>query len=62
MKSRFQGMTALAAGAAASATMAFWACGAWANADRIGEPTPGAIDLQPEPECTVLECYPPGAV
>jgi mannose-6-phosphate isomerase len=21
----------------------------------------GAIDLQPEPECTVLECYPPGA-
>jgi cytochrome c oxidase subunit 2 len=40
-------MTALAAGAAASATMAFWACGAWANADRIGEPTPRGIDLQP---------------
>lgn len=39
-------MRALATGVAAGATTAFWGACALA-ADRVGEPTPGAIDLQP---------------
>ncbi|MGH6964562.1 MAG: cytochrome c oxidase subunit II, partial [Phenylobacterium sp.] len=46
MKSRFQGMRALATGIAASAMTAFWSAAAFA-ADEVGQPTPGAIDLQP---------------
>jgi len=46
MKSRFQGLRTLAAGLAVAATGAFWAAGAFAE-DRVGQPTPGAIDLQP---------------
>jgi cytochrome c oxidase subunit 2 len=46
MKSRFQDMRALAAGAAAGAVSAFWGASALAN-DLMGQPTPGAIDLQP---------------
>jgi len=40
-------MRALAAGAAASAVTAFWGVTALAAEDLIGQPTPGAIDLQP---------------
>jgi cytochrome c oxidase subunit II len=41
-------MRTLAAGAAAGAMTAFWGVSAWAQVvDKIGEPTPGAIDLQP---------------
>jgi cytochrome c oxidase subunit 2 len=47
MKSRFQGKRALAAGAAAGAAATFWGVSALAAADLIGQPTPGAIDLQP---------------
>ena len=48
MTSRFQGMRALAAGAAAGAITAFWGLSALAQTvDRVGQPTPGAIDLQP---------------
>ena len=47
MKSSFKGMRALAAGAAAGAAAAFWGGSALAAADLIGQPTPGAIDLQP---------------
>jgi cytochrome c oxidase subunit 2 len=47
MKSSFKGMRALAAGAAAGAAVAFWGGSALAAADLIGQPTPGAIDLQP---------------
>jgi cytochrome c oxidase subunit 2 len=39
-------MRALAAGAAAGAMAAFWGAAAWAD-DLIGQPTSGAIDLQP---------------
>ena len=39
-------MRALAAGAASGAVAAFWGATALAN-DLIGQPTPGAIDLQP---------------
>ena len=39
-------MRALAAGAAAGIAAAFWGAGALAE-DLLGEPTPGAIDLQP---------------
>ncbi len=39
-------MRALAAGAAAGAVSAFWGASALAN-DLMGQPTPGAIDLQP---------------
>ncbi len=39
-------MRALATGIAASAMTAFWAASAFA-ADEVGQPTPGAIDLQP---------------
>lgn len=46
MKSRFQGLRALAAGLAAAATGAFWGASALAE-DWVGQPTPGAIDLQP---------------
>ncbi|MCR5877459.1 cytochrome c oxidase subunit II [Phenylobacterium sp. J367] len=46
MKSRFQGMRALTAGAVAGAMSAFWGASALAN-DLVGQPTPGAIDLQP---------------
>jgi len=46
MKSSFQGMRALAMGLAAGATTAFWSAGAFAE-DLIGQPTPGAIDLEP---------------
>src|SRR5690349_16416813 len=46
MKSRFQGMRALTAGAVAGAMSAFWGVSALAN-DLVGQPTPGAIDLQP---------------
>ncbi|CAN5705313.1 cytochrome c oxidase subunit II [soil metagenome] len=40
-------MRALAAGAAAGAVTAFWGLTALASEDRVGQPTPGAIDLQP---------------
>jgi len=40
-------MRALAAGAAAGAMTAFWGLTALAAEDRVGQPTPGAIDLQP---------------
>jgi len=46
MKSRFLGMRALATGAVAAATSAFWGVNAFAE-DLVGQPTPGAIDLQP---------------
>ena len=46
MKSRFQGMRALAAGAAAGAMTAFWGLSALAE-DLVGQPTPGGMDLQP---------------
>ena len=40
-------MRALASGIAAGAMVAFWGVTALAAEDRIGMPTPGAIDLQP---------------
>ncbi|CAN7564372.1 cytochrome c oxidase subunit II [Phenylobacterium sp. LjRoot225] len=46
MKSRFKGMRALATGVAAGAMAAFWGVSALAE-DLVGQPTPGAIDLQP---------------
>jgi cytochrome c oxidase subunit 2 len=46
MKSRFQGMRALATGVAAGAMTAFWGASALAE-DLVGQPTPGAIGLQP---------------
>ncbi|CAN7208877.1 cytochrome c oxidase subunit II [Phenylobacterium sp. LjRoot219] len=46
MKSRFKGMRALATGVAAGAMAAFWGASALAE-DLVGQPTPGAIDLQP---------------
>jgi cytochrome c oxidase subunit 2 len=46
MKSRFQGLRALAAGFVAAATGVFWSASALAE-DWVGQPTPGAIDLQP---------------
>ncbi|MDP3175553.1 MAG: cytochrome c oxidase subunit II, partial [Phenylobacterium sp.] len=46
MKSRFKGMRAAAAGAAAGVTTALWSVSALAE-DLLGQPTPGAIDLQP---------------
>ena len=45
MKSRFQGMRTLAAGAAAGAIAAFWGVSALAD-ELLGQPTPGAIDMQ----------------
>ena len=47
MKSSFQGMRTRAAGAIAGVGAALWGAAAWANDDLIGQPTPGAIDLQP---------------
>jgi len=57
MKSRFKGMRALATGVAASAMAVLFAAPAFASdelavqhapgGDMIGQPTPGAIDLQP---------------
>jgi cytochrome c oxidase subunit II len=44
MKSRFQGMRALAARLAAGAMLAFWGAAAFAQSE--GQPVPGAIDLQ----------------
>ena len=46
MKSSFHGLRTRAAGALAGAGAAFWSASAWA-VDKIGEPTPGGIDLQP---------------
>ncbi|HEX2560990.1 cytochrome c oxidase subunit II [Phenylobacterium sp.] len=46
MKSRFQGIRTLAAGAAASVAMATFAGAAFAE-DLLGQPTPGGIGLQP---------------
>ncbi|HEX3888949.1 MAG TPA: cytochrome c oxidase subunit II [Phenylobacterium sp.] len=46
MKSSFQGMRTRALGLAAGAAMAVWGAAARA-ADLIGQPTPGAIDMQP---------------
>jgi len=46
MKSSFQGMRALTTGLAAGATTAFWSASAVAG-DLLGQPTPGAIDLEP---------------
>ncbi len=46
MKSRVQGMRALAAGAAAGAMSAFWSVQALAE-ELMGQPTPGGIGLQP---------------
>lgn len=45
MKSSFQGMRTLAAGAAAGAMTAFFAVAAQAE-ELLGQPTPGAIDMQ----------------
>ena len=47
MKSSFQVMRTWATGAAALAAMALFSGSALAADDRIGQPTPGAIDLQP---------------
>src|SRR6476646_5947516 len=47
MKSRFQGMRALATGIATGALTAFWGAAASAAEDLVGQPTNGAIDLQP---------------
>jgi len=46
MKSRFKGMRALATGVAASAMSALFAAPAFAKEELLGQPTPGAIDLQ----------------
>ena len=46
MKSSFHGLRTRALGALAGAGATLLSASAWA-ADRIGEPTPGAIDLQP---------------
>jgi cytochrome c oxidase subunit 2 len=46
MKSSFKGMRALATGVAAGVTSMFWGAAALAD-DLIGQPTPGAIDMQP---------------
>jgi cytochrome c oxidase subunit 2 len=46
MKSRFQGMRALATGAAAGAMTAFWGASAFAE-ELVGQPTDGAIGMQP---------------
>jgi cytochrome c oxidase subunit 2 len=46
MKSRLTGGRTLATGVAAGATAAFWGASSLA-ADLVGQPTPGAIDLQP---------------
>jgi cytochrome c oxidase subunit II len=46
MKSSFHGMRTRAAGLLAGAGAMFWSASAWA-VDKIGEPTPGGIDLQP---------------
>jgi len=46
MKSSFQGLRARAAGALAGAAAAFWGAAAMA-ADKIGQPTDGAMDMQP---------------
>lgn len=46
MKSRFKGMRALTAGLVAGGMSAFWGAAALAE-DLAGQPTPGAIDLQP---------------
>jgi cytochrome c oxidase subunit 2 len=46
MKSSFHGLRARAAGALAGAGAAFYGATAWA-ADNLGQPTNGAIDLQP---------------
>jgi cytochrome c oxidase subunit 2 len=47
MKSSFKRMRARAAGAAAGAMSALWGASAFAAEDLVGQPTPGAIDLQP---------------
>uniref|UniRef100_UPI0025ED3878 cytochrome c oxidase subunit II n=1 Tax=Phenylobacterium sp. TaxID=1871053 RepID=UPI0025ED3878 len=46
MKSSFHGLRTRAAGALAGAATAFWGAAAMA-ADKFGQPTDGAIDLQP---------------
>lgn len=46
MTSSFQGLRARAAGVFAGFGAAFWGVSAWA-VDKIGEPTPGGINLQP---------------
>jgi cytochrome c oxidase subunit 2 len=46
MKSSFQGLRTRAAGALAGAATAFWGAAAMAQ-DKFGQPTDGAIDLQP---------------
>jgi cytochrome c oxidase subunit 2 len=46
MKSSFHGLRTRAAGALAGAGAALWGAAAWAQ-DKIGQPTPGAVDLQP---------------
>jgi cytochrome c oxidase subunit II len=46
MKSRLQGMRALATGIATGALTVFWGASAFAG-DLIGQPTDGAIDMQP---------------
>lgn len=46
MKSSFHGLRTRAAGAFAGAGAAFWSAAAWAE-DKIGQPTAGAMDLQP---------------
>jgi cytochrome c oxidase subunit 2 len=46
MKSSLQGLRTRAAGALAGAAAAFWGAAAMAQ-DKVGQPTDGAIDLQP---------------
>jgi cytochrome c oxidase subunit 2 len=46
MQSRFHGIRALATGVATGAMIAFWSASAFA-ADLVGQPTDGAIDMQP---------------
>ncbi|MFL5297439.1 MAG: cytochrome c oxidase subunit II [Phenylobacterium sp.] len=47
MKSRVQGMRALATGIASGALAAFWGASAWASEELVGQPTNGAINFQP---------------
>ena len=47
MQSRFQGIRALATGVAAGALTAFWGASALAGEALIGQPTDGAIGMQP---------------
>ena len=47
MTSRFQGIRALATGIAAGALTVFWGASALAGEMLVGQPTDGAIGMQP---------------